>query len=168
MIGHSDDEIGDSPDEWTSRLHPEDLSPVFAEIERYKKGEVPVFQSEYRLRCKDGSYKWFLDRGKVIERTDDGEALRVIGTQTDISEYKQLQAKHEKLIGELQEALARVKQLGGLLPICSYCKKIRDDKGYWKQIESYIAEHSEAEFSHSICKECVKKYFPEIYEEDDE
>ena len=57
---------------------------------------------------------------------------------------------------ELQDALNQVKQLKGLLPICASCKKIRDDKGYWNQIESYIKRHSEAEFSHSICPECAK------------
>ena len=68
---------------------------------------------------------------------------------------------------ELSEALANVKTLSGLLPICSYCKKIRDDKGYWTRIESYIQDHSEAEFSHSLCRECAKKHYPEIniYEE---
>jgi DNA-binding response OmpR family regulator len=57
----------------------------------------------------------------------------------------------------LEEALARVKQLQGLLPICSYCKKIRDDQNYWQQVESYIAEHSQAQFSHSICPDCYEK-----------
>ncbi len=71
--------------------------------------------------------------------------------------------KHnEELIRELKDALANVKQLSGLLPICAHCKKIRDDKGYWKQIEAYIQEHSEAQFSHSICKECAKKLYPEL------
>jgi transcriptional regulator with GAF, ATPase, and Fis domain len=61
---------------------------------------------------------------------------------------------------ELQKALKQVKQLSGLLPICASCKKIRDDKGYWNQIESYIRDHSEAEFSHGICPECMKKLYP--------
>lgn len=66
-----------------------------------------------------------------------------------------------RLNAELKEALAKTKTLSGLLPICMHCKKIRDDKGYWKQIEHYIDEHSEAEFSHSICEECLEKYHPE-------
>jgi len=65
---------------------------------------------------------------------------------------------------ELEEALGKVKQLSGLLPICASCKKIRDDKGYWNQIESYIKEHSEAEFSHGICPECLKKLYPDYFE----
>ncbi len=71
---------------------------------------------------------------------------------------KELQIRKE----ELEKALAEIKTLRGILPICSHCKKIRDDKGYWNQIESYIHEHSEAEFSHSICPECAKKYYPEL------
>lgn len=57
----------------------------------------------------------------------------------------------------LEEALARVKQLQGLLPICSYCKKIRDDQNYWQQVENYISQHSEAQFSHSICPDCYER-----------
>lgn len=68
-----------------------------------------------------------------------------------------------KVISELHEALAKVKTLSGFLPICSSCKKIRDDNGYWNQIETYIREHSEAEFSHSICPKCAKKLYPDIY-----
>ena len=69
-----------------------------------------------------------------------------------------LRLKNEKL----EKALAEVKKLSGLLPICSHCKNIRDDKGYWNQIESYIREHSDAEFSHSVCPICAKKYYSEL------
>jgi sigma-B regulation protein RsbU (phosphoserine phosphatase) len=67
----------------------------------------------------------------------------------------------DELISRLQDALDNIKKLSGLLPICSSCKKIRDDKGYWNQIEQYIAEHSEAEFSHGICPDCVRKLYPQ-------
>ena len=69
----------------------------------------------------------------------------------------------ERLIEQLQAALKEVKKLSGLLPICANCKKIRDDSGYWKQIEAYIRDHSEAEFSHSICPECARELYPELY-----
>ncbi len=71
--------------------------------------------------------------------------------------------KREKLILELQTALNEIRTLSGLLPICSWCKKIRDDSGYWQQVEHYVAEHSEAEFTHGICPECLKKISPESY-----
>jgi len=70
--------------------------------------------------------------------------------------------ERDQLILELREALAKVKQLSGLLPICMHCKKIRDDKGYWSRIETYIEKHSEAEFSHSICRECAEKLYPDM------
>lgn len=79
----------------------------------------------------------------------------------DISERMKAEAERERLILDLQNALSQIKTLSGLLPICASCKKIRDDQGYWNQIESYISEHSQAEFSHSICPECVKKLYPE-------
>ena len=81
-----------------------------------------------------------------------------------------LARQREKLIHELQKALSEVKTLRGFLPICSYCKKIRDDKGYWNQIEEYIQDHSATEFSHGICQECAKKHYPDmdIYDDNGE
>jgi hypothetical protein len=72
-----------------------------------------------------------------------------------------------KLIDEKrQKALQEIKILRGFLPICASCKKIRDDSGYWNQMEAYIRDHSEAEFSHGICPECAKKLYPEFYEDE--
>jgi two-component system, chemotaxis family, sensor kinase Cph1 len=72
------------------------------------------------------------------------------------------EAERERLIAELQEALTKVKTLRGLIPICSSCKKIRDDHGSWTQLETYIAQHSEAEFSHGLCLECMRKLYPDV------
>ncbi len=89
----------------------------------------------------------------------DGGFVR---TFTDITDRKIIEEEKEKLIKELQNALSEVQTLRGILPICSFCKKIRDDKGYWNQVESYFKEHSEIEFSHSYCPECVKKHYPDF------
>jgi len=75
---------------------------------------------------------------------------------------QQQNKEKDELIAKLQDALANVKKLSGLLPICSSCKKIRNDEGYWKQIEGYIAEHSEAVFTHGLCPDCVKKLYPTL------
>ena len=71
--------------------------------------------------------------------------------------------KRDQLIIKLVEALLKVKLLSGFLPICSGCKKIRDDKGYWNQIEAYMKDHSDAQFDHGICPKCAKKLYPELY-----
>ncbi len=96
-----------------------------------------------------------------------GNITNINSIARDLTERKQAEEEREKLINELQNALAQVKTLRGMLPICSHCKNIRDDKGYWNKIESYIHQHSDAEFSHSVCPECAKKYYPnlEIYED---
>lgn len=75
---------------------------------------------------------------------------------------QQAEAERERLILELQDALASVKTLRGLIPICASCKKIRDDQGYWTQLETYLAKHSDAEFSHGLCLDCIRKLYPEI------
>jgi sensor domain CHASE-containing protein len=86
--------------------------------------------------------------------------------QREMNIRKKVEEEREEIIKELREALSEVKQLSGLLPICANCKKVRDDKGYWKQIESYIMDHSDAEFSHSICQDCAKKLYPDLVDED--
>ncbi len=83
-----------------------------------------------------------------------------------IQERKQAEKEREKLINELQDALAKVKKLSGLIPICSSCKKIRDDQGYWNQLEKYLLEHSDATLSHGLCPDCAKKLYPEVFEEE--
>jgi hypothetical protein len=86
------------------------------------------------------------------------EELRALNTKLSaLSEEQRL------LIAELHAALDNIKTLKGMLPICSSCKKIRDDKGYWSQIEAYVSEHSEAEFTHSICPDCARKLYPEYH-----
>ena len=77
---------------------------------------------------------------------------------------KQANLAKEELISNLQKALTEVKKLSGLLPICSSCKNIINDEGYWQQIEEYITDHSEADFTHGICNECVKELYPEFYQ----
>ena len=90
----------------------------------------------------------------------------ILVASRDITERKQAEKERERLIAELREALAKVKTLSGLIPICAGCKKIRDDKGYWSQVDSYIARHTDAKFTHGYCPDCIKKYYPG-FEEDD-
>ena len=90
--------------------------------------------------------------------------LRISATQEALraseAEVRKLNAALEQRVAELSEAAEKVKLLSGLIPICASCKKIRDDKGYWSQVEVYIRDHSEATFSHGICPECAKTLFP--------
>lgn len=72
--------------------------------------------------------------------------------------------EQKKLVADLKKALADVRTLQGILPICAACKQVRDDNGYWKQVEKYIEEHSEARFTHGICPDCAKRLYPELYE----
>ena len=92
--------------------------------------------------------------GLVAERTAELRA--------EIAERQRYQEESEQLIVELQKALDEVKTLTGLLPICSFCKKVRDDQGYWEQIDAYLRRHSGAQFSHAICPDCLKKNYPEF------
>lgn len=93
LLGYDDDEIGDSLGECVSRIHPEDIDRVNADLSRHFQGETPVYQNEHRVCCKDGLYKWTLNRGKVIAWSADGKPLRVIGTLSDITERKEAEVR---------------------------------------------------------------------------
>lgn len=93
----------------------------------------------------------------------DGKQAGVLGIYTDISDRKRAEEERERIIQELKDALQRVKTLSGLIPICAGCKKIRDDQGYWSDVELYISKHSEVEFSHGLCNNCMEKLYPEQY-----
>jgi PAS domain S-box-containing protein len=99
---------------------------------------------------------------------DEGLPERLLVSNTDITALRTAEEERERLINELQEALANIKTLRGLIPICSNCKKIRDDKGYWQQVEVYFKDRSEAEFTHGICPDCMKKLYPDVKQEDPE
>ena len=90
----------------------------------------------------------------ITKPFDKTELLARVKIASQMVELQQALTQH---VDELKEALVRVKQLSGLLPICSYCKKIRDDKNYWTQVEAYVGKHSEARFSHSICPTCYEE-----------
>jgi len=115
------------------------------------------------LHFRSKKIKAYDDRDlRLGERIADQIAGAIANAQL-FTERKRAEEEREKLILTLQKALSEVKALSGLLPICSSCKKIRDDKGYWNQIEAYIRDHSEANFSHSICPECAQKLYPELF-----
>lgn len=110
----------------------------------------------------------------------EGGRILLIGERpmlTHEDTLKQMGALNNELINqsrelarknrELEEARDRIKVLGGLLPICSWCKNIRDDQGYWTQMEAYIRDHSEAEFTHSLCPVCLKKHYGDLLDDDE-
>lgn len=120
------------------------------EIEARKKTELEI--TAYRDHLEE----------MVRERTE--QLLRLNQQlQAEILEHERAEEEKEKLIFELTDALANIKQLKGLIPICASCKKIRDDQGFWNEVEAYIGQHSAAEFSHGICPDCTKKLYPDIY-----
>ncbi len=116
-------------------------------------GTVEVFYLEERPEEQEGPFL-------AEERHLLNSIAELLGRS---AERKQAEEEREKYVAELQKALSEVKTLSGLLPICSSCKKIRNDEGYWEQIEKYVGERSKAEFSHGICPECEKKLYPELF-----
>ena len=102
---------------------------------------------------------------RLAERVGHQIAGAVANAQL-FAELNRAEQEQRKLILQLQESLARVKALSGLIPICASCKKIRDDKGYWNQLETYIRDRSEAEFSHGICPECSRKLYPDFFDDE--
>ena len=141
-------------DGWAEGVHPDDFKGcVEYYLENFKARKI--FEMEYRLKRSDGAYRWLFDRGAPFY-SDGGEFLGFIGSCIDITDKKNAQE-------QVKAAKEReLKNLRGLLPICSNCKKIKDSKGYWEKVEKYITEHSEVDFSHGICPECEAKLYTDI------
>ena len=91
MLGYAEEDIGRTINDWDSLVHPEDLEMVYAKINAHLAGQTPLYSSEHRLRCKDGQYKWVLDRGKVIQFCEDGTPVRMIGTHADVTQRRNIE-----------------------------------------------------------------------------
>jgi PAS domain S-box-containing protein len=122
-----------------------------------KEGKVTNFSA--RLKRKDGSV-WWASTNAHFFLDENGEVGGVEGIARDITELRTAQEAQKNLIEELKGAMAKIRTLSGMLPICSSCKKIRDDKGYWTRLEAYIYEHTDAQLSHGLCPDCAKKLYP--------
>jgi PAS domain S-box-containing protein len=128
----------------------------------FATGETIVF--DVWVPMARGEDRFFITSVKPI--TDAvGKVTAVVCISKDITDRKRAEEDRENLIKDLKTALVHVRTLSGLLPICANCKKIRDDQGYWTQIESYIRDHSQAQFTHGVCPECAERFFPEAGKE---
>jgi PAS domain S-box-containing protein len=144
-------------------VHPGDRKAVEAYFPDLLSGKPSRVEIDLRIIRPSGEERIINVKLEVIT-DENGKPFKLNGISLDITERKRAEEERERLIKELRDAIAQVKTLSGMLPICSSCKKIRDDQGYWNQIEVYISEHSQTAFSHSICPECAKKLYPEYYD----
>ncbi len=144
-------------------IHPDDREMVFGHhIDRIEGREAPPTYA-FRIVTPAGKTVWVEATNTRIDWQGRPATLNFL---TDISERKQLEADREQLITDLTAALDQVKTLQGLLPICASCKKIRDDKGYWNQIEHYLRQHSDVKFSHGLCPDCLESLYGRTPEDD--
>lgn len=118
-----------------------------------------TWKGEFHNKKKNGELFWELATISPILNAQ-GETTHYIAIKEDITERKKADEERERMIAELQEALEQIKTLKGIVPICANCKQIRDDEGFWQQVESYVEKHTEAQFSHGICPVCVEKLYP--------
>ena len=136
--------------EATSRL------PSLAELLE-QGSDLPT---EFHIAEAAGNRYFDLQRSPLLDHQE--KVIAEIYVLRDITARKRLEEERAELLQELQEALTQVKTLSGLLPICANCKRIRDDQGYWHNLEAYLAHHSDTEFTHGICPECMKKLYPDF------
>lgn len=129
-------------------VHPDDRERTLAQNRVVKTGgQARAFENRYL--CKDGSYRWLLWSASM-----DADRQVIYSLARDVTERKAADAERERLVAELRVALEEVKTLQAYLPICSYCRKVRDDENYWDNVETYITRHTGARFSHGICPGC--------------
>jgi len=131
--------------------------PILDEALRDLVEHNSPFDQEFKIRrISDGGIVHVHSKAEY-----DVLTKKVFGVIQDITQRKRVEDERERLIVELQRAIEQVKTLSGIVPICSYCKKVRDDRGYWEQVEAYVSKHTEAQFSHGICPPCLEQFFAE-------
>ena len=159
ILGYNADSLIKDSFIWYNSIHSDDKHYVDDAIAGLNKGRG--YSIEYRIKDLDGNWHWFFDR--FIGKVEMKDEILIEGLATDITDRKlaEIDLRNKNL--ELEKMLSEIKTLRGIIPICAECKKIRTDKGAWKHIESYICEHSDAEFSHGICPDCEKKIYPDLY-----
>jgi PAS domain S-box-containing protein len=148
-------------------IAPAELARIYDEQDRQLLDQPGVQIYECQVQSKSEQAKRHVVFHKATFTGTDGRLAGIIGGIIDITARKHAEMQKEQVIADLRQALQNVKLLSGLLPICASCKKIRDDKGYWNQIEAYIRDHSEAKFSHGICPDCQKTLYAEFCEDVD-
>ena len=129
-------------------VHPDDRARTL-EQNRSVRGGGQALGFENRYLCKDGSYRWL----RWNAAPDHGSQV-IYSVARDVTDSRKAEEERERLVAELQAALAEVTTLREILPICSYCRKIRDDEDAWHPLEAYLANHTGAQFSHGICPSC--------------
>ena len=163
------DLLGYEPEEVLNKT-PFDFMPP-EEAERIRKkfttavAEYKPIKALENINLHKDGHQVILETSGVPFFDASGKFRGYRGIDRDMTERKLIEIEKEKLIVELQEALDEVNLLSGLLPICASCKNIRDDKGFWNQVEHYLASHSDLKFTHSICPKCAKKLYPDLYDD---
>lgn len=142
-------------------VHPDDRAMVHKTYTDAIKAKHP-YECIHRVVHKDGSIRIVLEKSEDIV-DEHGKTIYSFGFTQDITEQKEAEQEREKLIEKLQQSLNEIKLLRNILPICSICKNIRNDEGYYEQIEDYLYKHSGVDFSHTICPKCLKEQYPEEY-----
>jgi PAS domain S-box-containing protein len=146
-LGFTREELMSKP--FIEFVHPDDRERTLNQ-NREVRGGGKALGFENRYLCKDGSYRWLL-----WNAAPDSAEQVIYSVARDVTASKQAAQEREQLVGELQAALDEVKALRGILPMCSYCRKVRDDNDYWHTVENYISTHTTTLFTHGICPSCV-------------
>ena len=159
MVGRSETEL--LATNFQTITHPDDLQTDLNFIQLMFAGKIRDYKMEKRYFHKRGHIIYVLLSVSLV-RDPDGRPLYFVSQIQDITEHKRHEAEREKLIGELREALAEVKTLSGMIPICGWCKNVRNDQGYWSTVEQYVRNHTGVTFSHGMCPECAKKFKEDV------
>jgi PAS domain S-box-containing protein len=135
LLGYNENELKNKSKEWDEKVHPDDKDSYFEDFKAHLNGELEYYENEYRIRCKDGSYKWILDKGKIIERNDKNKPTRIIGTHTDISNLKK---KEDQLNKNLEIITSQNKRLYSFTHIVSH--NLKTHIGNFKNILEFYDE----------------------------
>ena len=163
MLGYDADTFASAGYEaYMSLVHPEDYERTMQAMRDHLESRAPIYQIDYRIRKPDGSYTWYMDRGLIIQRGNDGAPLRLRGIVIDLGSSIECLAEDDERVACIRAALPTSADSAGTISLCSSCKRLKLAEDDWMEVDESLPQAFPQAVSHGICPDCIARLYPEL------
>jgi len=165
MLGYDPEDFrGSGYQAFTDLLHPDDYQRTMQAMTDHLEGRSPIYQIDYRIQKKDGSYTWYMDRGVIIERDEEENPATLRGIVIDLGSTLQDGVHQQALVSLVRRKLPVSGELERVIVLCSSCRKIKLEEDTWVPVDASLEKHFGGEISHGLCPECIEALYPDLFE----
>lgn len=166
MLGYTREQFqGAGYERFTDLLHPDDHERTMNAMRDHLEGRASIYQIDYRIQRADQTYTWYMDRGAIIDRSEQGKPLRLRGLVIDLGEEIQEDAKDRRLFETIRKALPKPDDPDAIVEICVVCKKLRIERQLWVHVGEKLGDLFPASVSHGLCPGCIRQLYPDMAED---